>query len=327
MSQTATLTHADAAPAFDTRIGYVVIESAQIERWRTFARDALGIHVDEIEGGGLGLRLDDHLRRILIRPGPAEDVVALGWEVDDPDVAGAVLARAEDGGLPLTWGGAAETAARGVEAFAGFPGPKGLMQEVYSRAQRTNRPLQIRGAGFVAGDCGIGHVALTTRRPEAVTAFFQTYLGARLTDRITDRLAGLEMAFTFLHMNPRHHSVAIAATEGVRLDPIAKRVQHLMVEARELADVGDAYARCKALGFRITMGMGQHPNDGQVSFYVETPSGFEMEVGWNPILITDEAAWRPSTYRGISKWGHRPEGQQRGKLGLLAAALASLFRG
>ena len=39
---------------------------------------------------------------------------------------------------------------------------------------------------------------------------------------------------------------------------------------------------------------------------MQTPSGFEMELGWNPIVV-DERAWSTTTYRGISLWGHRPE--------------------
>ncbi|GAA0667143.1 hypothetical protein GCM10009548_39280 [Streptomyces malaysiensis subsp. malaysiensis] len=38
------------------------------------------------------------------------------------------------------------------------------------------------------------------------------------------------------------------------------------------------------------------------------PSGFEWEVGWNPIVI-DETTWEPTTYRSISDWGHLPVGR------------------
>jgi hypothetical protein len=38
------------------------------------------------------------------------------------------------------------------------------------------------------------------------------------------------------------------------------------------------------------------------------PSGFEWEVGWNPILV-DESTWEPATHRGISIWGHSRRGR------------------
>lgn len=54
--------------------------------------------------------------------------------------------------------------------------------------------------------------------------------------------------------------------------------------------------------------MGQHTNDRELSYYAMTPSGFEWEVGWNPIVV-DENTWEPTTYQGISIWGHTPQGQ------------------
>jgi hypothetical protein len=43
-----------------------------------------------------------------------------------------------------------------------------------------------------------------------------------------------------------------------------------------------------------------------LSFYVESPSGFEIELGWNPIVVQDEQAWQIAMHRGISLWGHQP---------------------
>ncbi|HET9892958.1 MAG TPA: VOC family protein, partial [Mycobacterium sp.] len=112
----------------------------------------------------------------------------------------------------------------------------------------------------------------------------------------------------FLRVNERHHSVAIAAVNRLRLNPIRTRVQHLNVQVAELDDMTAAYQRVKQLGFRMALGVGQHTNDKELSFYAVTPSGFEWEVGWNPIVV-DEATWEPATYQGISIWGHTPEGQ------------------
>ena len=59
--------------------------------------------------------------------------------------------------------------------------------------------------------------------------------------------------------------------------------------------------------------MGQHTNDRELSLYVVTPSGFEWELGWNPIVV-DESTWAPTTHHGISIWGHTPEGQTIGDI-------------
>lgn len=305
------------------RLGYLVIETEKLDEWERFARDGMGLHADRLSPDLLTLRLDDRLRRIILRRGPADDAVALGWETDDAAALARMHAHLVANGVTPDSGAAAEAEARGVEGFFGFAGQKGLRHEFFAAARRTNQPLAARVSGFVTGAGGLGHVALFSRDPEALTADLQRLLGARLSDTITDRLMGLEMEFSFLHLNERHHSLAIAATAGIRIDPIRTRVQHLMLEAATLEDVGDAYLRCRELGIPIAMGMGQHPNDQGLSFYAVSPSGFEVELGHAPLRVGPD--WQVKSYRGISKWGHQPE-VAPDKLRAGWTALKSLFQ-
>ena len=60
----------------------------------------------------------------------------------------------------------------------------------------------------------------------------------------------------------------------------------------------------------MALSVGQHTNDKALSYYAMIPSGFEWEVGWNPIVV-NESAWEPTKHQGISIWGHTPEGQTR----------------
>jgi hypothetical protein len=62
---------------------------------------------------------------------------------------------------------------------------------------------------------------------------------------------------------------------------------------------------------------------------VQSPSGFEIELGWNPIVVTEEAerTWTPGAYRGISLWGHFPESLTLSdNLGRVGRGLLSLAR-
>jgi hypothetical protein len=104
--------------------------------------------------------------------------------------------------------------------------------------------------------------------------------------------------------------VAIAAVNRLRVNPIRTRVQHLNIQVADLDDMTASYQRVKQLGFGMALGVGQHTNDKELSYYAITPSGFEWEVGWNPIVVDAEAekTWEPTTYQGISIWGHTPEG-------------------
>ena len=209
----------------------------------------------------------------------------------------------------MTEGTDEEAALRGVERLVRFPGPNGLAQEIFTRARRDPGPLNIAaGGGFVTGAAGIGHVAVTTTKPHALRGYYEAALDARLSDYIDETISGLKFKIRFLRVNERHHTVAIAAVNRLRLNPIRTRVQHVNVQVAELDDMTAAYQRVRQLGFRMALGVGQHTNDKELSFYAVTPSGFEWEVGWNPIVV-DEDTWEPTTHRGISIWGHTPEGQ------------------
>src|SRR3546814_9586051 len=61
-----------------------------------------------------------------------------------------------------------------------------------------------------------------------------------------------------------------------------------MVEMNELDDVGRAMDRCEVLGHKLLQSLGRHRTDHMVSFYVETPSGFGMEIGFDGVLSGDD---------------------------------------
>ena len=290
-------------------LGYVVIETEKFADWRRFGRDAIGMHCDETLPDVMRFRLDDNECRFLLQRGPAEDVCALGWQIDDHESFDAMLARVTRHGVPVTEGTAEEAALRGVERLVRFPGPNGLSQEIFTRprAGATTLDMAVRG-GFVTGESGIGHVALVSKKPQQVHGYFNGVFDARLTDFIDETISGLKFKIRFLRVNERHHSVAIAAVNRLPINPIRTRVQHLNIQVADLDDLTASYQRVRELGFGMALDVGQHTNDKELSFYAVTPSGFEWEVGWNPIVV-DEKTWEPTTYQGISIWGHTREGQ------------------
>ncbi|WIM87981.1 VOC family protein [Candidatus Mycobacterium wuenschmannii] len=291
------------------RLGYLVVDTEKFGEWRRFGRDAIGMHLDETLPDALRFRLDEHQCRFLIQRGPAEDVTALGWEVDDHSTFDEILDRITGRGVPRVEGSAEEAAARGVDRLIRFPGPNGLAQEIFTRACSGVAPLDmaVRG-GFVTGESGMGHVAVTSTKPQELHGYYNTVFDARLTDFIDETISGLKFKIRFLRVNQRHHSVAIAAVNRLPINPIRTRVQHLNIQVADLDDMVASYQRVRELGFGMALGVGQHTNDRELSYYAVTPSGFEWEVGWNPIVV-DENTWEPQTYQGISIWGHTREGQ------------------
>lgn len=305
-------------------LGYIVIETAKFSDWHRFGREAIGMHADHLDRDSLRFRLDDHECRFLLRRGDAEDVVSLGWQIDDHTSFERVVARVRDRGVPVVEGPAEETALRGVERLVRFPGPKHIAQEIFVRARTTSAPLIMSSGGFVTGSSGMGHVAITSTRPHLMRGYFDTVFDARLSDYIDETINGAKVKIRFLRVNERHHSIAIAAVRGLPIDPIRTRVQHLNIQVTELDDMTQSYQRVRELGFDIALGVGQHTNDRELSYYAVTPSGFEWEVGWNPIVV-DESTWEPTTHRGISIWGHTPEGRTViDALAQFGAAAASL---
>ncbi|NTY61910.1 VOC family protein [Mycolicibacterium sphagni] len=290
-------------------LGYLVIETEKFADWRRFGRDAIGMHLDETRADVLRFRLDDNTCRFLLQRGPAEDTTALGWELDDHATFETIEARVRSHGVLVTEGNPEDAALRGVERFARFPGPNGLTQEIYVNPRAGSEPLRLNaGGGFVTGQAGMGHVAIATKRPQQMRGYYSTVFDARLSDYIDETISGLKFKIRFLRVNERHHTVAIAATKRLPLNPIRTRIQHCNVQVAELNDMTMAHHRVRELGFDMALSVGQHTNDKELSFYAVSPSGFEWEVGWNPIVV-DESTWEPTTHQGISMWGHTPEGQ------------------
>lgn len=288
-------------------MGYALIESNHLESWRRFTEKGLGLHLECAEDDLLAFRMDEHQRRLIITKGSAEDFVAMGLQVNDDRTLNLILDRLRDHKIDVSEGSAQEAAMRGVKSFWRFVGPKGLTLELFTQPITTDEPLKMLTSGFITGEGGMGHVAITSRRPEKMLRFWQELFDARVSDRVTEDIAGVTLDITFLRLNERHHSIAIAATRGLRMDPIRTKVQHMNMVAFTLDDLSSAFLRLKGMGYEMAHEIGQHPNDKEVSFYVISPSGFEIELGWNALTVNDEAHWQPTHYHGISLWGHKPQ--------------------
>ena len=308
------------------KLGYLLVESQRLDDWQRFAADGIGTHVDRIGRDVLALRIDAHERRLVVSRGPAEDVTALGWHVHDAAALQVALERLQRRRVAVEEIADERAELRGVQRYWRFVGPKGLAAELFFEPRLDSRSLEMHSSGFMTGAGGMGHVAITTREPQSMVKFWQDVLDARVSDRIEEKLDGVQLDLTFLRMNERHHTLATAATRRPRLNPMRTQIHHLNFETASLDDVTAGYLRCRKLGYSLANGIGQHPNDRELSFYVVSPSGFEIELGWNPIHV-DERTWQPAVHQGISLWGHRPENlTTRARVARVVRSLTSLTR-
>ena len=308
------------------RLGYVLVESPKLAEWKRFAADGIGMEIADERPTHLAFRTDAHARRLIVRKAAGEDIL-LGWQLDDRAALETILARLAARKVAVEEIGGEEARLRGVERLWRFVGPKKQALELFVEPKLATSPVKTVGQGFVTGARGIGHVAITTRKPEAMIAFWQEIFDAKISDFIDDRINGVDLNFTFMRVNSRHHSIAVGATKGLKMDPFTTKIQHLEMQAASLDDIGAAYRRCRALGVKIAMAVGQHTNDRDISFYAVTPSGFYFELGWSAEGDTEAEDWPQVTHQGISVWGHKPLDQTLAdKLAQMRNGVTSLLR-
>lgn len=307
------------------RMGYAVVESRDTEGWRLLLGEGLGMEASVLPDKAVGARMDDHQRRLLVVPGPSEDLAAVGMELDDEETLNIVLKRLKNRGIEVQTASDKAAEQRGVERFWHFTGPKGLEIELYYQPKLVATPPKLLASGFVTGDKGFGHLGISTRRPDAQKEFWGSIFDSRRSDELHVKVSGVPLTAEFYRFNERHHSYALVSTPGIKLDPLRTRIQHFEVQVATLDDMTNAYERCRKLGIPIAMEVGQHGNDRAISFYVRTPCGFEIEYGWNPISV-DEATWNGEVWDAISIWGHHANMGLGERLGQLGIAVGSLFR-
>jgi 2,3-dihydroxybiphenyl 1,2-dioxygenase len=284
-------------------LGYLGLATTDLAPWRAFATGLLGLMPVASTGPGapdgpLRFRMDRRAWRIAVHRAERSGLAYAGWEVADRDGLEAVAARLRAADVAVERPGAEQRAARGVTELLRFRDPWGQVHEVFYGAFHDFDSEFVSPAGvsgFVTEN-GMGHLLMTVPDCAAAEAFFTRALGLRVTDRM-DMGAGKQAAF--LRASPRHHSLAVTD-----VFPQAA-LHHFMLEARSLEDVGRAWDRVQDARVPIKMTLGQHANDPLVSFYCETPGGFDVEFGCAGMLI-DEATWSVRTFGGRGEiWGHR----------------------
>ena len=287
-------------------LGYVIIESTDLERWRRFAITTLGLMEGPSGGdGSLRLRIDERPFRLAIVPGKADRFVSCGWEFQDAQALDACVRSLKAADVAVRTGSAADAANRLVKQVVFCCDPCGNQLELYVGRANDYAPFaSSRGlSGFVASEQGMGHVVLPAPQLERARAFYQKHLGLADTDEMwldmTGNPADPRLGIYFMHAhNRRHHSLALMG------GPAPAGCVHIMLEARTLDDVGRALDRCVADGAHISSSFGKHSNDFMLSFYVQTPGGFDLEFGCHG-LQPDWSTWVPTHSLVSDLWGHR----------------------
>lgn len=281
-------------------LSYVGIEASDLVAWRDFAT-LVGLQPVPVDGA-LCLRMDGLARRFIITEGPADDLSFAGFEASDRDGFDAAVARLDEKGVAWQPGTADGAALRAVDRYVSFSDLQGIRHEIALNCALADTPFapEHASAGFVTGIEGLGHIAANASDHLACEEFMIAALGGRLSDHIFSPFGDQTVKVSFLHFNPRHHSLAYAQFPVLG----AKKIDHIMIEYNDIKDVLKVHARIVERNIPITITLGEHPNDHAVSFYCTTPSGFRFEVAASCIKV-DPDTWKTTVYPYFSMWGHQ----------------------
>lgn len=293
-------------------LAYVTIETTDLEKWRVFGTQVIGMMVAPAmpDDGNLYLKMDEYQYRFRILPGKEDRFVSAGWEVPGEEAFEQAMKELKKAGVAFRKGTAKEAEARRVRGFISLKDPAGHPLEICWNPKLDYAPLvsPVGVPRFVTGyhgDMGLGHIAAATPCLKESRAFYRDVLGFGQTDYMhfhfnpdpKDPGQGLH----FLHCNnPRHHSLALF--EDAKPHP--GNLVHLMVEVETLDEVGRFMDRVHQHQVPVVTGLGRHTNDRMVSMYIKCPAGFAMEFGFDGVQV-DWSDYTPTESSATSHWGHR----------------------
>lgn len=272
-------------------LAYLGLNATNLDAWEEFSIEVLGL--DPVRTADrLQLRLDERAYRFDVRASDHDGAAWYGWEVATLADLTECRSALEDFGITVERGTVEEVADRQVIDLIRFIDPQGMQHEICYGASFGSSPVSFRrpGTSFVTGQLGLGHLALGVTDMESTVDFFCDVLGFRPTDV----MPGM---FAFLRCNTRHHSAAIMQWEKATM-------HHVLLQAADLEQVGKTLDAADKRGL-VTKTLGRHAIDDLVSFYVATPSGWDMEVGFGGIRIDEDEWVVRQVGRPFSSWGHQ----------------------
>jgi len=248
--------------------------------------------------------MDDRVARLVVRP-PSRDrptrgngPFVVGWECPSEAEWQRCAEAIEKAGMAIT--PAPETNWY-TEAFSCID-PAGVQCEYFygGKVDPADYFVSPLGVSFVTGAQGLGHVTISTPRCREAVEFYNGVLDFQVRET---KITGPERAWRWAFLSPseREHSLAVMDTgrDG--------QLMHILIEVADLDTVGRAMDRCLDGAAPMSVSLGRHWNDEMISFYVRTPSGFDVEYGFGGRKV-DAAEWSRRAQGGsgaVSLWGHR----------------------
>ena len=289
-------------------LGYLTIDTTDLDRWRTLAFDVLDLgEGTDSDDDTLYLRLDERAHRLVIRRSETDRLAAIGWEVRDELALDRVRDSLRLHGVAfrdLPW---EEALARRVDELIALDDPTGQPLEIFHGAGLDHSTVSTRyRTEFVSDELGLGHIVVPSTDHEATIAFYRDVLGFHTRGAFPfSPMPGMPpLRIQFMGVNPRHHSFAVMPSPQM-----GPGIVHIMLEVAEMDQVAQAMERTLEHDFKISSTLGRHTNDKMVSYYLRAPGGWDIEYGYDG-LVVDEDRYLPQLISADSYWGHDWSGSE-----------------
>jgi 2,3-dihydroxyethylbenzene 1,2-dioxygenase len=228
-----------------------------------------------------------------------DDVEYLGFRVAGPEEFREMQQQLTKAEIPYRVGSEEEAVERHVLEVLKLSDPSGNPIEIFHgpevQASKPFHPGRRMHGRFKTGSEGMGHCLI---RADDISASYRFYtlLGMRGGNEYKLRLGQQVVAPVWMHCNDRDHTLAFG------MPGMKRHLNHLMVEADNLNDVGLTHELVRRHKIPVDITLGRHSNDHMFTFYFRTPSGWMLEYGWGG---------RPATYQSEyyleDMFGHHPE--------------------
>jgi len=271
-----------------TELGYVRFGVSDLEAWRTFAADGLGLEIGpDSTADTVFLRMDQWHHRIILEQDGADDLIGIGLRVAGAEEFRAMQSVLEKNSINYEVADTELARQRCVLELMLLQDPAGNPLEIFHGPRIDTHIPFYPGRGmygeFVTGEGGLGHMIIAHQDLNETWKFY-TMLGMRGgIEYLMPAPKGNTAELMFMHCNKRDHTLAF----GV---PAKGRINHVMLEVDNLDDVFHTYDKVKDT-YPIAINPGKHANDHMFSFYCVSPSGFQVEVGYGGRPATHQSEY------------------------------------
>lgn len=292
-------------------LGYVGFSSPNYAQWRQYGPDVLAMSVaPDGEDGAIRLRMDERHHRLAVHPGQNEDLAYIGWELASRRAFEDALDELAAKGIAFEMGTTAEVKDRCVQGMASMLDPSGFRHEIFWGQDVPAEPFWAPRyhRGYLGGDTGgPGHIVLVV--PELTKAHSQFAIDVMgfhaFSYLVVNSPNGEAIPVEIYRCNKRTHCLIFMPVPGM------KGVSHVQFETKYIDDLLRTYDLAQKKEHPIAMELGRFVVDIDVSFYLRSPSGFDVQLGWDDhSLGKDPDAQGAPAYNAAGGktvvWGYKP---------------------